>query len=176
MKSENAVKSISAGRAGGKFPLSQPVTVPAPRAGFFAGTILYTREGEMPVEFLSPGDGIITRDAGIVRLESIRHRRTLGRAISFAAGSLGHTRPEQDLVLPAAQMVLIRDWRAQAMFGQDQALVRADALVDDEFIRDLGVQRMHLHQLQFARPHVVYAGGLELSCTATGKQTLRPAA
>lgn len=130
----------------------------------------------MPVEFLSRGDSLITRDAGIVRLERIAHRRTLTRAICFAAGSLGHTRPDRDLVLPAAQLVLIRDWRAQAMFGTTQALVRADSLVDDEFIRDLGIQKMHLHQLQFAAPHVVYAGGLELSCMSDTSQTCQTAA
>ena len=170
------MKPNTVGRADGVSRLTQPVQGPKPKAGFVAGTILYTRDGEMPVEFLSPGDAIITRDAGIVRLERIGHRRLISRAISFAAGSLGHTRPDQDIILPAAQLVLIRDWRAQAMFGTNQALVRADALVDGEFIRDLGVQKMHLHQLQFDAPHVIYAGGLELSCMSTEAQALRPAA
>ncbi len=170
------MKPNSPGPAGGAFPVSHPVVAPAPKAGFVAGTVLYTRDGEMPVEFLSPGDSLITRDAGIVRLIRIHHRRTLTRAISFAAGSLGHTRPDQDLILPGAQLVLVRDWRAQAMFGKDQALVRADTLVDDAFICDLGVQRMHLLQLQFDAPHVIYAGGLELSCMTQGAQNLRPAA
>lgn len=166
MKSENAMKSNAVGRAVGQSPMSHPVETPAVRAGFVCGTILLTRDGEMPVEFLSPGDRVITRDVGMVRLNRIRHRRTFTRAISFAAGSLGHTRPDQDLILPADQLVLIRDWRAQAMFGTAQAMVRADALIDDEFIRDLGPQKMLLHQLQFDAPHVIYAGGLELACAS----------
>jgi len=170
------MKPNTVGRAAGQSPLSHPVSSPAPRAGFVGGTILLTQEGEMPVEFLSAGDRIITRDAGMVRLERIGHRRTLTRAISFAAGSLGHTRPDQDLVLPAAQMILIRDWRAEAMFSAKPAMVRADELVDGEFVRDLGPQKMMLHQLHFADPHVVYAGGLELSCMSQGTQSLRPAA
>ena len=170
------MKPNSVGRVDGSDPLSHPVSLPRPKAGFVAGTVLYTREGEAPVEFLSPGDRLITRDAGMVRLTRIHHRRVVSRAISFAAGSLGHNRPEQDLILPAAQLVLIRDWRAQAMFGVDQALVRAEALVDDEFIRDLGVQKMHLHQLEFDAPHVIYVGGVELSCMSEGAQNLNLAA
>ena len=175
-KSENAMKPKTVGRAGGQSPLSHPVSLPAIKAGFVCGTILLTQAGEIPVEFLSPGDQIITRDAGMVGLEHIRHRRTLTHAISFAAGSLGHTRPDQDLILPADQLILIRDWRAQSMFGKDRALVRADALIDGEFIRDLGPQKMQLYQLHFATPHVIYAGGLELSCMTETAANLRPAA
>lgn len=170
------MKPNAVGRAIGHSPQSHPVSMPATKAGFVSGTILLTRDGEMPVEFLSSGDWIITRDAGMVQLDRLFHRRLMTRAISFAAGSLGHTRPDQDLVLPASQLILIRDWRAQAMFGQPQAMVRADALVDDEFIRDLGPQKMLLHQLQFAAPHVIYAGGLELSCLTGDVAHLRPAA
>ncbi len=170
------MKQNTVGRATGQSPLSHPVSLPAPKAGFVGGTILLTRDGEMPVEFLSPGDRIITRDAGMVRLERIGHRRALTRAISFAAGSLGHTRPDQDLVLPAAQLILIRDWRAKAMFAAKPAMVRVDALVDGEFICDLGPQKMLLHQLHFTDPHVVYAGGLELSCMTGTADSMRPAA
>lgn len=164
------------GRACGQGPQSHPVSIPVLKGGFVPGTVLLTQAGEIPVEFLSPGDRIITRDAGLVRLVHVHHRHTLARAISFAAGSLGDTRPDQDLVLPDAQVVLIRDWRARAMFGTAQAMVRADALVDGEFIRDLGLQWMRLIQLQFATPHVVYAGGLELSCMTQTAARLRPAA
>ena len=170
------MKPNTVGRATGQSPYAHPIAAPAPKAGFVFGTILLTRDGEIPVEFLSPGDRIITRDTGFARLDAIRCRRVLTRAISFAAGSLGDTRPDQDLVLPAAQPVLIRDWRAQAMFGVDQALVRADALVDGEFIRDTGPQKMRLYQLQFADPHVIYAGGLELSCMTDAANNLQSAA
>jgi len=170
------MKPKTVGRAGEVSSQSHPVLAPAIKAGFISGTVLLTRDGEIPVEFLSPGDRIITRDAGMVRLENIRHRRTLTRAISFAAGSLGHTRPDQDLVLPPEQMVLIRDWRAQALSGVKQAMVRADTLVDGEFVQNLGLQKMLLHQLHFASPHVVYAGGLELPCMSPPAESLRPAA
>lgn len=149
--------------AAGKVSYSSPDVVPVSEAGFLACTILLTQDGEMPVEFLSPGDRIITRDCGFVPLRHVARARQSVRAIRFAAGSLGDTRPECDLVLPAGQPVLIRDWRAQALFGMPQAMVRADALVDGEFICDLGPCEMQLFQLHFDEPHVLYAGGLEVA-------------
>jgi hypothetical protein len=175
-QSENAMKPNTVGRASGQNPLSLPFSTPAPKVGFAPGTLLLTQDGEVPVEYLSPGDRIITRDAGIVRLEHIQYHRTITHAVLFSAGSLGHTRPDQDMILPAAQMLLIRDWRATAMFRAKQTMVRADALIDGEFIRDLGLQKMMLHQLQFNTSHVIYAGGLELSCTTNAAPRLCSAA
>ena len=42
-------------------------------------------------------------------------------------------------------------------------MVRAGDLVDGEFVCDLGLLPMMLHQLHFAQPHVIYAGGLEVA-------------
>lgn len=144
--------------------------------GLIGGTMVLTLDGEKPVDALAPGDRIITRDAGMARIEEVSRLRRLVPLVSIAAGSLGDTRPEQDMTLPAAQAVLIRDWRAQAMFGRRQALVHAGALVDGEFIRDLGRREVVLHQLHFARPHVIYAGGLELGTGDAPAPALRPAA
>ena len=133
-------------------------------SGLLPGTLLLTQDGEIPVEFLNPGDRVITRDAGLVRVDAVsRFTRRLA-AVRFAAGTLGANRPDQDLILPAGQPVLVRDWRARALFGRSQAMVRAAALIDDEFITRLDARDMTLHQLHFARAHVIYAGGLELGC------------
>jgi len=149
--------------AAGGVSYASPDVVPLPEVGFLAGTILLTQDGEMPVEFLSPGDRIITRDRGFVPLHHITRAPQSVRAIRIAAGSLGDTRPDCDLILPAGQPVLIRDWRAKALFGTAQAMVRADALVDGEFICDLGPREMQLFQLHFDSAHVLYDGGLEVA-------------
>jgi hypothetical protein len=145
-------------------------------SGIPAGTVVLTADGEIPVEFLTSGDRIVTRDTGMVRLAGIARRTAVVRLILFAAGSLGHTRPDHDLILPADQAVLIRDWRASAFTGQTQALVPAGALVDGEFIRDLGPQRLCLHLLRFARPQVIYAGGMELAGATMDGTVLHDAA
>lgn len=166
------MKPKTVGRAGGPGPRPFPVALPAAEIGLMAGTIVLTSDGEMPVEYLSAGDRIITRDAGMIRLSAISRIRQDCRAILFHAGSLGHTRPGEDVILPAGQRVLIRDWRAKAMAGAAQALIRADALVDGEFICDLGPRLMLLHRLHFARPHVIYAGGLEMAgCPVDGAES-----
>ena len=130
--------------------------------GLLQGAIMLTLDGEIPVEFLSVGDKIITRDSGIAKVEHIQHSTRKIHTISFAAGSLGHTRPERDALLAGDQMCLIRDWRAQALFGSDRALVAARALVDGEFITDLGQQEHTIIQIFCDGPHILYADGLEL--------------
>ncbi|UWQ55387.1 Hint domain-containing protein [Leisingera caerulea] len=140
------------------------------------GTTVLTREGERPAEDIKSGDSLITRTQGMAQVEAVRTRRAMLQAVSIAAGSLGDSRADGDLIVPWDQRILVRDWRAKAMFGQPQAVVPAYELVDGEFIRDLGLQMMDLAVLEFSRPHVIYAGGLELSAAAAPQEDLRPAA
>lgn len=148
----------------------------APPLGLTEGTIVLTADGEIPVEFLTPGDRIVTRGTGLVPLAGVTRSSGMTRRILFAAGSLGHTRPESDLILPADQRVLVRDWRAAALAGRAQAALRAAALVDGEFIRDLGPGRVRLFQLRFDRPQVIYAGGMEVTGSSLDGAALHDAA
>ena len=130
--------------------------------GLLQGAKLLTLDGEIPVEFLSVGDKLITRDSGISRVEHIQRTTREVHAIALAAGSLGHTRPENDAQLAGDQMVLIRDWRARALFNSERALVAARTLVDGEFITDLGQIETTVYQIFCDGPHILYADGLEL--------------
>lgn len=130
--------------------------------GLLHGAKLLTLDGEIPVEFLSVGDKLITRDSGIARVQHVQRSKRMVHTVSFAAGSLGHTRPESDARLAADQMVLIRDWRARALFNSERALVAARSLVDGEFIVDLGTVETTIYQIFSDGPHILYADGLEL--------------
>lgn len=130
--------------------------------GLPVGTRLLTLDGEMPVEYLAPGDRIITRDIGLSILRDIRVIDADCHCVTVRAGSLGHTRPETDMVLPATQRVLVRDWRARALFGMKAALVPASRLVDGDFVTLGPKRRMRLIQLCFDAPHILYADGLEV--------------
>ena len=143
-----------------------PLRIEIAHVGLVSGTLLLTADGEIPVEYLSPGDKIITRNAGLVRLTAIQSYRTTDEAVKIAAGSLGDTKPTHHIIIPAAQLVLVRDWRARAMRGAAQAVMPAGCLIDDEFITSLGPREMTLVRLGFEAPHVVYADGLELSVPA----------
>ncbi len=162
------MKPNTVGRVGGERPQTGQYAPYASRdTGLLQGTTLLTLDGEMPVEFIAIGDKVITRDTGIARVTHIQRSTRMVHTIALAAGSLGHTRPEQDALLAGDQMCLIRDWRAQALFNADRALVAARTLVDGEFIRDLGMQNHTLIQIFCDGPHILYADGLEVS-TADG--------
>lgn len=69
------------------FDMSQGLArAPMPRADaapdLALGTIVLTMDGALPVEFLSPGDRIVTR-AGARVLRDIRHDATTGFALRF---------------------------------------------------------------------------------------------
>ena len=132
-------------------------------SGFTAGSIVMTLDGEKRVEDMRSGDRVITRDTGMAILEDVAIHTTRTRTVRIHAGSLGHTRPERDVTLPAGQAILIRDWRAEAMFGAKRAVVPATQLIDGEFITDAGVIDVTLYTLEFDAPHVLYVDGLELA-------------
>lgn len=135
-------------------------------AGLVAGTKILTAEGETPVEFLLPGDGIITRNAGMVRLRAVETSRITAEAVAVSAGALGAGRPAQNVIMPACQQVLVRDWRAKVLHGATQAVMPIGCLIDEEFIMSLGTRPMTLVRLGFDAPYVVYADGLEVSVPA----------
>lgn len=131
--------------------------------GLAAGTKVMTLDGEMPVEFLTEGDRVVTRDTGMAKLKGVRSRKVACDVVQISGGSLGHNRPEADITVPSGQQLLIRDWRAEALFGKKIALVPAKNLVDGEYIRDLGKGVMTVYELVFDTDHIIYAGGLEIA-------------
>ncbi len=133
--------------------------------GIASGTVLATLDGYLPVDFLEPGNRVVTRE-GMRILRAVRVHRYSGPAVTITASALGHDRPEQDLTLPAETKVLLRDWRAGALYGSDQAMVPASRLVDGEYIAATRVTNMRLYELCFDAPQVVYAEGVELCCDA----------
>jgi hypothetical protein len=132
-------------------------------AGFAPGTIVMTMDGEIPVEFLTPGDRIITR-RGVRTLKAImRHNLPEGTPrIVVAADALGG-KPAKDVILMPGQRVLVRDWRAKAIWGKDIAAPHAARLVDGKFIRSETGGRQIMLSLYFGAPEIVYADGLELA-------------
>lgn len=132
--------------------------------GITSGTQVLTAMGAVAVEALSEGSRIITRDAGMAILRRIERLESDCDVVRIRAGSLGHDRPEHDTDLPANQKILIRDWRAQALTGQKQALMRVGRLEDGEFLKTLPTAKRVFHRLRFDSDHIIYADGLELFC------------
>lgn len=169
------MKPKTVGRVGGQSTTDTPYET----SGLQADSYILTLDGERPISELNVGDRVITRDSGVARITSVRSQRTFAPTVRIAAGSLGHTRPERDVLLPAGQPVLIRDWRAKAVFSSvGAAMVEAHRLIDGEFITDAGEQELTLYTFEFDHPHILYVDGLEVASDAAaylGSQKARAA-
>jgi len=133
------------------------------QSGLPMGTTIYTLDGALAVEALYPGDRVITRDAGAQTLLDIRrHKVPTGTPMVRVTGDALGGKPTQDTVLPGTQRVLIRDWRAQALYGTPAARVPLSRLVDGEYLHWAEDGPQALLSLHFAHTHIVYANGLEL--------------
>lgn len=147
------------------FDIAEAVTEACPLEGIIAGTQVLTLDGELPVQFLAPGDRVITR-SGARKVQSIDVSVVRdAEMIRISASSLGHERPEADIFVAPGQQILVRDWRAKALYGKDVAMVEARRLADGDYIRKEVVAEARLFTLRFEHEEVVYAGGLELSCS-----------
>lgn len=132
--------------------------------GLAMGTSVLTLQGALPVEYLSVGDRVITRSgARVLRSVEVSVIRDAD-VVTVAPGALGHDRPGAPLCLPAGQPVLLRDWRAQAIYGAREVAVPAARLVDGEFLRAGRVAELRLFRLVFDAVETVYADGVEVVC------------
>lgn len=135
-------------------------------AGFGVGfgTPILTMEGVFPVEYLSRGDRIITR-AGARLLRAVEVAVCSdAEMVLISHDILGQGRPNTDLIVHPGQPILIRDWRAKALYGSAQAMVPAARLVDGDYIRFERIAEARLFTLRLEGEAVIYAGGLELIC------------
>ena len=130
------------------------------------GTPVLTLDGELPVEFLQPGDRVLTR-SGMRRLKQIEVSVIQNaRVVTISHDTLGTDRPTADVTVSAGQEILVRDWRARAMAGSATAMIAARKLADGEYIRCVTLPEARLFTLSFEDEVVIYAGGLELTCRA----------
>lgn len=134
--------------------------------GFAGETGVLTAEGALPVEYLAVGDRIVTRSGlRVLRGVTVQVVRRI-TMVWIGGDTLGVGRPAASLVIAPGQAILIRDWRAQALFGKAQAMIAAGRLIDGELIRPVAMTNMRLYSLYFDSDEVIYAGGLELGCAA----------
>jgi hypothetical protein len=134
-------------------------------AGLTSGTVLMTLRGATAVEDLKAGDRLITRSGAVAILNIRSETLPVSRMIRISASAIDVEKPVEDMLVVPDQEILIRDWRAKALRGADQAIVAARKLIDGEYIRAEQVQNLCLYSLEFAAPVVLYAGGVELACS-----------
>ena len=147
---------------GTKIRAAAEVAAPTTLAGLCAGSIVLTLDGELPVEHLSIGDRVVSRTSGTAVLRDIKVIEVMMTPIRIKAGSLGHTRPDRDMLVSPDAQLHIRDWRAEALFGTPSAMVSARRLIDGEFVAEETTRVVTLFNLVFDRPQVIYADGMEI--------------
>jgi hypothetical protein len=133
--------------------------------GFVAGTTVLTLTGEKLVEMLCVGDRVITR-SGARAITAMRSTvMPVARLICISASALGVEQPADDMRVMPDQGIHIRDWRAKALKGVAQTVITAKELQDGEYIRSETVVGATLYALHFAQPEVIYANGVEVTCS-----------
>ncbi|MCF6234377.1 MAG: Hint domain-containing protein [Rhodobacteraceae bacterium] len=139
---------------------------------FTPGTNILTPDGPVAIETLEIGDRVITRDHGMQMIRWIG-ATTLSagyiaarpdlRPVLIRKDALGVGQPEQDMRLSRQHRILVRDWRAEMMFGvEGGVLVPAHSLCNDSsvLLERPSEDVTYIH-MAFDDHEVVYADGIE---------------
>lgn len=151
--------------------------VPDRLSGLGPGAIVMTADGELPVEWLAPGDMLMTRDHGAQPLRAMVRLRDLtpeGLALPeplllFPGDCTPHVKPWEKLRLAPGHCVLIRTRAVQVHFGIDEALARPCDLTRRRRARpDPDMGALTYHHLIMGQHELIMAGGLwvETTCPA----------
>lgn len=127
------------------------------------GVMIATDEGPQPIDWLRPGDRVLTRDNGYQPLlwlgQHVVPRRSPPetRPLRITAGAFGEALPERDMVLSPGTGILLAGHELDLWFGETEMLSRAADLV----IRAEPLEgKRPLYTLLFAAPEVVLAEGM----------------
>jgi len=111
---------------------------------FVAGTLIDTERGPKAVEMLSLDDRVWTQDAGWQPVLWVATRQVSMAELQadpalcpvmFDAGSLGAHMPVRRMGLSPQHRVCVSGWQAELLFGADQVLVAARALINGHSVR-----------------------------------------
>lgn len=132
--------------------------------GIDAATRLATRIGRKSVRDIEAGDEVLTFDNGFRCVRAVQRSVLTLRydtlPIYVPAGALGN---QQEFTVPEKQVVMIENDRAEMLFGDPFALVRAEDLVGyNKICRIVPYQELEVVKLDFGTDEVVFGGGGEL--------------
>lgn len=131
--------------------------------GLAEGTQILTAKGLVAVDDIQAGDRLVTRERGMQRVAFVTQRLLpSGEVMRIKPQALGGSAGDPDVILAPSQRVLLRDWRAKAMFGRSIALIQARKLADGELIARRPARNLRLYSLHFDRELIIYAGGIEV--------------
>ena len=142
----------------------------APPPCFVRGTKILTDKGERAIEDLQTGDLIVTKDNGLQPIRWIGSRKMPAngkyRPIQFMAGSVGNSR---DMFLSPLHKVLIKGWKAELLFGQSEALVTAEHLINGDTIFGAPRDEVEYFHFMFDAHQIVFSDGAETESFYVGE-------
>ena len=137
---------------------------------FYQGTTLMTDEGAQPVDWICPGDRIMTRDHGFQRalwvgrtvISAGRLKSTPSlQPIRIAANSINAQTPARDLLLSPGHRVLLKSHRIELLFGVDEAFAPIKSVENDrEVAQILPDHEISYYHVLFENHEIVLAEGL----------------
>lgn len=131
---------------------------------FAAGAKIRTPGGDVAVQDLRVGDAVTTLDNGPRPLRWIGVTRVPATGtlapVRFAAGALSDGLPTEDLLVSPKHRMVVRGWRAEVLFGEEEVLVAAKDLVNDTTItRCRDFAHVEYHHLLFDAHEIVFSNG-----------------
>ena len=130
-------------------------------AYFAATTKVLTQRGEVAVGDLSDADQVFTLDNGLRplahKIEVTIENPDQTAPICIAKGALKNRR---ELLVSPNHNVLIRDWQAELLFGDNEVLIPAKNLINDGSIAQMSVDVVEYVGLVFMEHQIVLAEGI----------------
>ncbi len=140
---------------------------------FGAGTLITTKRGAIPIEYLLPGDKILTMDNGYKSVRWLGNRtvRATGKnaPIHIPAGALGNQR---DLVVSPNHRMWMRSAEAELMLGDHEVLIPAKFLVGHNGITQQRGGLIGYHHMLFDQHEIVFAEGCPSESFHPGLQAM----
>ncbi|MBF9048194.1 hypothetical protein LSUCC0031_13815 [Rhodobacterales bacterium LSUCC0031] len=140
---------------------------------FAAGTRIMTDQGEVPIEDLVEGDLVLTRDDGLQPVRWIGKRKVDATGnlapIRIAAGTFGNDR---DLRVSPQHRILVTGWQAELLFGEDELLIPAKALVNETTISRQPIDTVVYCHVMFDRHQIILSEGMWTESLHTGKEAM----
>jgi hypothetical protein len=150
---------------------------------FVQGTLIDTRDGQVPVEDLKTGDSVRTQDNGFQEIRwagsisinpfTLQQNPKL-RPIRITAGALGHGLPKRDLLVSRQHRILVSSRIAERIFGETEVLVPAIKLTELPGIHvDEDVTEVCYFHFLFDQHEVVFSEGAATESLFTGPEALK---
>lgn len=152
-------------------PYTAPTLSSVERMSHVTGTMIAVPGGQKAVEDLEVGDLVLTKDNGAQPIRWIAARQLFSscfkadpslRPIRIQAGALGEQKPVRDLVVSQHHCVLISDWRCELLFGEDEVLAPAKALINDSSVTiEHNCDDVTYYHFIFDQHEIVFSNGVE---------------